>query len=280
MPATANLGRFQYTGQMWLSETGGPPSGIYYYKARTYSPRLGRFMQTDPIGLAGGPNLYAYASNNPINSSDPSGLAVWDGGYLGSTTVIGTPLGGGGWTGVGTGSCTTCGFGAPTDFGGAGALQAAANRPPPPIISHAKVADPAALTQSSAAEMSWCVASALDLEIGPLSARQINQMADGVAALGLPILTKSEVTGRLGTFEGGANPSGPMTSPASVAARTAFRGASPLTPGGFLARTFNTGSLGTAVGRAASRGLVVAAFAMKAYSFASGVKEAEGCMKK
>lgn len=64
-----NAGRFQYTGQMWLPEV-----GLYYYKARLYSPTLGRFMQADPVGYDGdGPNLYAYALNDPINFTDPLG---------------------------------------------------------------------------------------------------------------------------------------------------------------------------------------------------------------
>ncbi len=57
VPGPANLGRFGYTGQAWL-----PEAQLYHYKARAYAPNLGRFLQTDPIGLAGGMNLYAYTS--------------------------------------------------------------------------------------------------------------------------------------------------------------------------------------------------------------------------
>jgi RHS repeat-associated protein len=68
IPGASNSGRFQYTGQAWM-----PEIGMYYYRARVYSPTLGRFLQTDPIGFGGGMSRDAYVSGDPVNATDPAG---------------------------------------------------------------------------------------------------------------------------------------------------------------------------------------------------------------
>jgi RHS repeat-associated protein len=68
--------RLRFPGQVYDSE-----SKLHSNGQRDYDPRLGRYVESDPIGLEGGINTYAYANNNPVNSVDPSGAVAetpWD----------------------------------------------------------------------------------------------------------------------------------------------------------------------------------------------------------
>jgi RHS repeat-associated protein len=86
---TTSTNTSKYTGR----EDDG--TGLYYYRARYYSPTMQRFISEDPSGFAGGDtNLYAYVGNDPVNFVDPSGLcgvSALPGSFSGQRCRISTP---------------------------------------------------------------------------------------------------------------------------------------------------------------------------------------------
>ncbi|MGH2610065.1 MAG: RHS repeat-associated core domain-containing protein, partial [Tepidiformaceae bacterium] len=101
-----------------------------FYRNRYYDQTTGRWTQEDPIGIAGGVNLYQYAGNNPATFTDPFGLQGCDppGSCMAKWVAVGTGVGVGGGAAVAAG-CTVgsggvCIAGAPAIVAGGAALGA------------------------------------------------------------------------------------------------------------------------------------------------------------
>lgn len=129
---TPSTNSFQYTGR----ENDG--TGLYYYRARYYSPNYNRFISQDPFSLSRRvSNVYAYARNRPTNFKDPSGLWYIDFNLSGGTPfligfTVGIQVGSSGLFGYLGGGIVTPGLGgsvtwSPSDttpgWSGAGQIQ-------------------------------------------------------------------------------------------------------------------------------------------------------------
>jgi RHS repeat-associated protein len=67
----ADFNRYRFSSKEWH-----PQSGLYHYGYRDYEPNLQRWLNEDPLGEAGGINLYGFVGNNPVNAVDPYGLEL------------------------------------------------------------------------------------------------------------------------------------------------------------------------------------------------------------
>lgn len=80
-PSSTNLTK--YTGRDQVA------ADLYYYRNRFYMPSVGRFVSEDPIGLAGGTNVYSYVNGNSLSLVDPLGLMGQGSGANGGTPTWG-----------------------------------------------------------------------------------------------------------------------------------------------------------------------------------------------
>ena len=71
-PASTVEMNVRFPGQYYDQET-----GLHYNYFRYYDPETGRYVTSDPIGLAGGINPYLYTTANPLSYIDPFGLLSW-----------------------------------------------------------------------------------------------------------------------------------------------------------------------------------------------------------
>ncbi|MGZ4780055.1 MAG: RHS repeat-associated core domain-containing protein, partial [Thermoanaerobaculia bacterium] len=87
LPGSRVGNRFLFQGQLY-----DPLTATYSMRARQYSPKWGRFLSPDPLGIASEPSLYAFTGSRPLSYRDPLGLDDTDWGS--SNSILGGILGG------------------------------------------------------------------------------------------------------------------------------------------------------------------------------------------
>jgi RHS repeat-associated protein len=111
---------YSFTGREW-----DPQTALYYYRARYFSPGMGRFISEDPLSFDAGVHFYAYAENNPSNWVDPTGQYSQIACIL-SYTTAGAMAGSMAWAAYGAAGGLAFGGVGAAPGGGAGAAAGAA----------------------------------------------------------------------------------------------------------------------------------------------------------
>jgi len=124
-PTAANgyVLNLRYSGQYYDTE-----SGTAYNMARNYDPTVGRYLQSDPLGLAAGPGTYAYVNGNPLYFRDANGQCPWCvGAAIGAIAGAVAGYEAGGWKGAFIGGAVGAAVGAVAPWASTAVGSVAAN---------------------------------------------------------------------------------------------------------------------------------------------------------
>jgi len=198
---SASTGPFGFTGQRIDMETGG----LYYFRARHYSPAWGWFLQVDPIGYRSDGNLYAYVGNDPLNGTDPLGFYTLQIGFAASWNL---PLGAASPVGFGIAIDTSGHIGAYGYLGLAANLGASVNAGASVQVSNAKtISDLQGPLLNASAHGGAGFGGSVDYFRGPSDNGQVSGAGVTIgAALGAAVAAGATNTWLLAPFGDGSTP--------------------------------------------------------------------------